>query len=78
MRQDLDKIRYEYAITRVGALLPLVGETTPADDPAAIELGIMSDYVISYEMEYFPIGRPTMAELIQLSLEEKGIIQNWS
>lgn len=52
MRQDLDKLRYEYALTRVEALLPLVGEDTPADDPAAIELAIMSDYVIAYEKEY--------------------------
>ena len=75
MRQDLDKMRYEYALTRVEALLPLVGEETPANDPAAIELAIMSDYVIAYEKEHYPIGKPTVAQLIQLSLEEKGMTQ---
>ena len=56
MRQDLDKTRYEYALTRVEALLPLVNDETPADDPAAIELAIMSDYVIAYEKEHYPIS----------------------
>lgn len=75
MRKDLDRMRYEYALTRVEALLPLVGEETPANDPAAIELAIMSDYVIAYEKEHYPIGKPTVAQLLQLSLEEKGMTQ---
>ena len=75
MRQDLDKMRYEYALKRMEALLPLVSDETPADDPAAIELAIMSDYVIAYEKEHYPIGKPTVAQLIQLSLEEKGMTQ---
>ena len=56
MRQDLDKKKYEYALTRMEALLPLVGEDTPANNPAAIELAIMSDYVIAYEKEHYPIS----------------------
>ena len=75
MRKDLDRMRYEYALSRVEALLPLAGEDMPADDPVAMELAIMSDFVIAYEKEHYPIGKPTVAQLIQLSLEEKGITQ---
>ena len=75
MRKDLDRMRYEYALSRVEALLPLAGEGMPADDPVAMELAIMSDFVIAYEKEHYPIGKPTVAQLIQLSLEEKGITQ---
>ncbi|MBP3203042.1 MAG: helix-turn-helix transcriptional regulator [Bacteroidales bacterium] len=75
MKQDLDKMRYEYALHRIEELLPLVGEDTPASDPSAIELAIMSDAVIAYEKVHYPIGKPTTAQLIQLSLEEKGISQ---
>lgn len=75
MRKDLDRMRYEYALSRVEALLPLTGEDMPADDPVAMELAIMSDFVIVYEKEHYPIGKPTVAQLIQLSLEEKGITQ---
>ena len=49
MRKSIDQMRYEYALTRIEALLPLVGEDTPANDPLSIELAIMSDYVIAYE-----------------------------
>ena len=75
MRKDLDTMRYEYALSRVEALLPLVGEDTPSNDPAAMELAIMSDFVIAYEKKHYPIGKPSVAELIQLSLEEKGMTQ---
>lgn len=75
MKTDLNKMRYEYALSRVEELLPMVGEDTPANDPAAMELAIMSDFVIAYEKEHYPIGKPTVAQLIQLSLEEKGMTQ---
>lgn len=73
--QRLDKMCYEYALKRVEDLLPQVGEDMPANDPLAMELAIMSDYVIAYEKEHFPIDRPTVAQLIQLSLEENGMTQ---
>ena len=75
MRKNMDQMRYEYALTRVEALLPLVGEDTPANDPAAMELAIMSVFVFAYEKEHYPLGKPTVAQLIQLSLEEKGMTQ---
>lgn len=75
MKADLDRMRYEYALQRVEDLLPLVGENMPANNPLAMELAIMSDAVIAYEKKYYPMGKPTPAQLIQLSLEEKGMSQ---
>jgi HTH-type transcriptional regulator/antitoxin HigA len=69
------KYQYEFALTRVEELLPFVNDETPANDRNAIELSMMSDIVISYEKEHFPIGKPTVSELIELSLEEKGMTQ---
>jgi HTH-type transcriptional regulator/antitoxin HigA len=40
-----------------------------------MELAIMSDFVIAYEKEHYPMGKPTVAQIIQLSLEEKGMTQ---
>lgn len=68
-------MRYEYALSRVEELLPLVGEDMAANDPLALELAIMSDYVIAYEKAHFPIGKPTVSQLIQLSLDEQGMTQ---
>jgi HTH-type transcriptional regulator/antitoxin HigA len=71
----LQKEQYEFALARVEELLPLVGDDTPSNDKDAIELTLMSEIVISYEKEHFPIEKPTVSELIEFSLEEKGMTQ---
>lgn len=71
----ITKEQYEFALARIEELLSLVDDNTPANDRNAIELTMMSDVVIDYEKEHFPIGKPTVAQLIQLSLEEKHMSQ---
>jgi HTH-type transcriptional regulator/antitoxin HigA len=71
----ITKEQYEFANVRVEELLPLVGDNTPVNDIKAVELSLMSDIVIAYEEEHFPIEKPTVSELIALSLEEKGMTQ---
>ena len=71
----ITKEQYEFALARIEELLPLVEDNTPANDRNAIELTMMSDVVIDYEKEHFPISKPTVAQLIQLSLEEKNMSQ---
>ena len=65
-------LKYEFALARVKELLPLVDDNIPANDKNAVELSVMSDIVIAYEKEYYPIEKTTVAELIKLYLEEKG------
>ena len=69
------KQQYEYALNRVEELLPQVDDSLPANDRKAAELSVMSDIVISYEKEHFPIEKPTVSELIELSLQEMGMSQ---
>ncbi|MDR1202418.1 MAG: helix-turn-helix domain-containing protein [Tannerellaceae bacterium] len=71
----ITKEQYEFALEKVEELLPLVDDSTPANDKKALELSLMSEIVIAYETVHFPIRQPTVAELIELSLEEKGITQ---
>lgn len=71
----ITKEQYNFAMERVEELLPLVDDNTPANDKNAVELSMMSDIVIAYEKEHYPIEKPTVAELIELSLEEKGMTQ---
>ncbi|MBO2525816.1 MAG: transcriptional regulator [Bacteroidetes bacterium] len=71
----ITKEQYEFALARIEELLPLVNDDTPANDRNAIELTMMSDVVIDYEKEHFPIGKPSVAELIEMSLEEEGMTQ---
>ena len=50
------KEQYEFALARIEELLPTVHDDTPASDFNAVELTMMSDVVIDYEKEYYPIG----------------------
>ena len=72
---DISKQQYEYALNRIEELLPLVTDETPASDTNAIELTIVSDVVEAYEKIHYPIAKPTIGELISLSIEEKGMTQ---
>ena len=42
----------------------MVDDNTPANDRNAVELTMMSDVVIDDEKEHYPIGKPTVAQLI--------------
>lgn len=72
---NITKSQYEFALAKIEELLPVVSEEAPADDKDAVELSILSDVIIEYEKEHFPIEKPTVAELVGLSLEEKNMTQ---
>lgn len=67
--------QYKLAQQRVEELLTLVTDNIPANDPKAIELTLMSDVVIDYETEHFPIDKPSVASLIDSSLEDHRMTQ---
>lgn len=73
--RKISEDQYKFAIERVETLLPQVDESTPLNDPKAIELMMMSDIVIDYEKEHYPIEKPTVAELIANGLRENNITQ---
>lgn len=72
---NVTKAQYEFALAKIEELLPLVPEDASPDDKDAVELSILSDVVIEYEKEHFPIGKPTVAQLVELALEEKNMTQ---
>lgn len=71
----ITKEQYELALGRVETLLPQVDDSMPLSDPKVVELSLMSDIVIAYEKEHFPMDKPTVAELIALGMEETGMTQ---
>ena len=72
---NITQSQYEFALAKIEELLPLVPEDASADDKDAVELSILSDVVIEYEKEHFPIEKPTVAQLVELALEEKNMTQ---
>ncbi len=75
METKITKAVYETALARIEELLPYVTENTPTSDHKAIELKIMSDIVIEYEECHFPVGMPSLADVIRLRLEEEAMSQ---
>lgn len=70
----ISRDQYEYALGRIEELLPVVDGYNPKQREA-IELSVLSDIVIEYEKEYFPIEKPTVAELIISGLSDKKMTQ---
>jgi len=67
--------QYEWAVKRVEELLPLVEENAAENDPARIELELLSDLVADYSEEHFAIGEPTLVDILKLRMYEKGLTQ---
>lgn len=53
--EKVSKEQYEFALIRIEELLLLVNDNTPANDKNAVELSVISDIVIAYEREHYPI-----------------------
>lgn len=72
---EITKNQYEYALRRIEELLPMVDDSMPATDDRVVELTMVSDVVETYEKAHYPIGKPSVGEIIRLAAEEKGISQ---
>lgn len=75
METKITEAVYKTALERIEELLPLVSDTTPLYDRKAIELKIMSDIVIEYEENNFPIATPALADVLKMRLEEESMSQ---
>ena len=76
MAQIKSEAAYRAAMTRIEELLPLVNDNTPVDDSNYLELDMLSDMVEEYEDIHYPIGKPTLIDIIKLRLYEMGITQS--
>ena len=75
MEQIITEEVYKTALERIEELLPTISDATPTYDRKAIELKIMSDIVIEYEECHFPIGNPSLSEVVKMRLEQESMSQ---
>jgi HTH-type transcriptional regulator/antitoxin HigA len=73
--EKVTKPIYNTALARIEELLPLVNDETSPLNRYAVELKIMSDIVIEYETEHFPVKNPSLAEVVKMRLEEENLSQ---
>ncbi len=67
--------QYKFALNRIEKLLPLVTDETPKSDKNAIELALMSEIVVAYEEEHYPLDKLSVGELILIGLKEQNKTQ---
>ena len=72
---EITRKQYEFALTRIEELIPLVDDQSASGERNSVELALLSEIVIEYESVYFPIEKPSIAELIDLALEERKMTQ---
>jgi HTH-type transcriptional regulator/antitoxin HigA len=71
----ISEIDYKKASARIEELLKVVNNNTPQDDPNLKELVALSDIIENYETEYYPIGTPSLKDVIELRMFEKKLKQ---
>lgn len=70
-----NEAQYDWAMSRIDQLLPLVNDETPDDDPNSIELYLLSALVEEYEDVYYPIGKTSLISVLKLRMYEMGLSQ---
>jgi len=73
--KKISEVDYKKASTRIEELLKVVNNNTPQDDPNLKELVALSDIIENYETEYYPIGTPSLKDVIELRMFEKKLKQ---
>lgn len=73
--KTISETEYKRALSRIEELLLLVNEDTPKDNPDLQELLVVSGIVEAYETEHYPIGTPSLREVIELRMFELKLKQ---
>lgn len=67
--------QYAGALKRVEELMLTLPEDMPEDSPEMIELSLLGNLVADYDETHYPIGTPTLIEVIKLRMYEMGLTQ---
>lgn len=71
-----NEIEHDAICQRVEELLPMTDDDTPLTDPRLIELKILSELVVEYEDEHYPMKAPSLVDVMELRMYEMGINQD--
>ncbi len=67
--------QYQVALKRVEELMLSLPEDTPEDDPEMVELTLLGNLVADYDEEHYPIGEPSLVDMLKLRMYEMGLTQ---
>ena len=75
MAQIKTEEAYRAALKRVEYLEDVVTDDTPLNDQYALELDMLVDLIEEYEDIHYPIGKPSLIDVIKLRMYEMGLTQ---
>ena len=75
MKLITNKAEYEAIMTRIDELVEIVDDNTPPTDKNYIELDFLTDLVVAYEKEHFPIGKPVLTDILKIRMYEMNLTQ---
>lgn len=67
--------QYQIALKRVEELMLSLPEDTPEDNPEMVELILLGNLVADYDEEHYPIGEPSLVDMLKLRMYEMGLTQ---
>lgn len=67
--------QYNWAVSRVEMIMDSFDDSTPVDNPARIELELLSELVAEYSEEHFSLGEPSLIDVLKLRMYELGLTQ---
>ena len=70
-----NEMQYQVALKKVEELMLTLPEDTPADDPRMVEMTLLGNLVADYDEEHYPIGKPSLIDMIKLRMYERGLTQ---
>ena len=75
MAKIKDENQYQIILKRVEKLMDIVTEETPLNDSNFVELDLLADLAEEYEMEFYPVGQPMLADVLKLRMSEMKLTQ---
>ena len=75
MKRIVTNAEYEAIMYRVNELVDIVDDLTPLTDKNLIELDFLTDLVVAYEKEHYPIGKLSLIDVMKARMEEMNITQ---
>lgn len=70
-----NEAQYVGALRRVEELMLQLPEDTPPDAPEMVELTLLGNLVADYDEEHYPIGSPSLIDVMKLRMYEMGLTQ---
>jgi HTH-type transcriptional regulator/antitoxin HigA len=75
MKLIANKAEYEAIMARIDELVEIVDDNTYPTDKHYIELDFLSDLVVAYEKEHYPIGKPVLTDVLKSRMYEMNLTQ---